>query len=159
MKAEAKKVVLIDYTLTDDDGKVLDTSQGRGPLAYLHGADNIVPGLEKAIDGKVAGDTFDVTVTADEGYGQYDQRLIQNVPVRKLPERRPAIGSILQIQTQAGPRHVVVKALKGDYASLDFNHPLAGKVLHFKVTVVSVREPTEEELQHGHVHAEGGHNH
>lgn len=159
VKAEAQKVVLIQYTLKDDAGAVLDSSEGRAPLAYLHGANNIVPGLEKAIDGKVAGDTFEISLTADEGYGQYDQRLIQNVPVRKLPERRPAIGSMLQVQTQAGPRRVVVKALRGDYASLDFNHPLAGKALHFKVTVVGVREPTAEELAHGHVHGEGGHQH
>lgn len=159
VKAEAKKVVLIEYTLKDDAGAVLDSSEGRSPLAYLHGANNIVPGLEKAIEGKLAGDTFEVTVTADEGYGQYDQRMIQNVPVRKLPEKRPRIGSMLQVDTQAGPRRVVVKALKGDYASLDFNHPLAGKALHFKITVVGVREPTAEELEHGHVHGEGGHQH
>ena len=156
MKAEAKKVVSIEYTLKDDDGTVLDTSEGRAPLAYLHGANNIVPGLEKAIEGKAVGDSVDATVPPTEAYGERDDKAIRNIPVRKLPEKRPEPGSILQVQTEAGPRHVTVLSVRGDYANIDFNHPLAGKTLHFSVTVVGVREPTEEEVAHGHAHGESG---
>ncbi|MET0386839.1 MAG: peptidylprolyl isomerase [Polyangiales bacterium] len=159
MKAEAQKVVSIEYTLKDDDGQVLDTSEGRGPLAYLHGAKNIVAGLEKAIEGAEIGQSVTATVTPAEGYGDYDERAIQNVPVRKLSEKRPAVGAMLQVQTQAGPRIALVKAVRGDYATLDFNHPLAGKTLHFEVKVVAVREPTAEEAAHGHPHGDGGHQH
>jgi len=157
VKAEAKKVVSIEYTLKDDEGTVLDSSEGRAPLAYLHGANNIVPGLEKAIEGKAIGDSLDVTVPPAEAYGERDEKQIRNVPVRKLPEKRPAPGTILQVQTEAGPRHVTVLSVRGDYASIDFNHPLAGKNLHFSVKVTAVREPTQEELDHGHAHGESGH--
>ena len=157
MKAEAKKVVSIEYTLKDDDGTVLDTSEGRAPLAYLHGANNIVPGLEKAIEGKEVGESVDATVPPAEAYGERDDKAIRNTPVRKLPEKkRPDPGDILQVQTEAGPRHVTVLSVRGDYASIDFNHPLAGKTLHFSVKVVGVREPTPEELAHGHAHGESG---
>jgi FKBP-type peptidyl-prolyl cis-trans isomerase SlyD len=156
VKAEAQKVVSIDYTLTDADGTVLDSSEGRAPLAYLHGAKNIVPGLEKAIDGKAVGETIDVTVTPADGYGDYDATAIRNVAVRKLPEKRPEAGMILQVQTPEGPRHVTVQSVRGDYAKVDFNHPLAGKDLHFKVTVKDIREATAEEIEHGHAHSTGG---
>ena len=156
VKAEAKKVVSIEYTLTDDDGSVLDSSEGRGPLAYLHGAKNIVPGLEQAIEGKGVGDTLKVKVTPAEGYGDYDTNNIRNVPVRKLPEKRPEAGSILQVQTPEGPRHVTVQSVRGDYAKIDFNHPLAGKNLFFKVTIKEIREATAEEIEHGHAHSKGG---
>jgi FKBP-type peptidyl-prolyl cis-trans isomerase SlyD len=157
VKAEAKKVVSIEYTLTDDDGTVLDTSEGRGPLAYLHGAKNIVPGLEKAIDGKGVGETIEVKVTPADGYGDYDPNAIRNVPVRKLPEKkRPEAGEILQVQTPEGPRHVTVQSVRGDYAKIDFNHPLAGKNLFFKVTIKEIRDATPEEIDHGHAHSKGG---
>jgi FKBP-type peptidyl-prolyl cis-trans isomerase SlyD len=156
VKVQDKKVITIEYTLKDDEGKVLDTSEGRAPLVYLHGAGNIVPGLEKALDGADVGQSVDATVPSAEGYGAYDERMIQNVPVRKLPEKRPAPGSMLRLQTQTGPRLALVKALRGDYVTLDFNHPLAGKTLHFNVKVVEVREPTEEEVAHGHAHGAGG---
>jgi FKBP-type peptidyl-prolyl cis-trans isomerase SlyD len=156
VKAEAQKVVSIEYTLTDEDGTVLDTSEGRAPLSYLHGAKNIVPGLEKAIDGKGVGDKIEVNVPPSEGYGDYDPNAIRNVPVRKLPEKRPEAGTILQVQTPEGPRHVTVQSVRGDYAKVDFNHPLAGKTLYFKVSVTEIREATAEELDHGHAHAKGG---
>jgi FKBP-type peptidyl-prolyl cis-trans isomerase SlyD len=155
MKAEAKKVVAIDYELRDESGEVLDSSEGREPLEYLHGAANIVPGLEKAIDGKAIGETVEVTLTPADGYGDYDAKLVRNVPVRKLSEKRPQVGAMLQVNTEAGPQRVIVKEVRGDYAKLDFNHPLAGKTLNFKVTIKAVREPTSEELDHGHVHGPG----
>lgn len=159
VKAEAQKVVSIEYTLTDEDGSVLDTSDGRGPLSYLHGAKNIVAGLERAIEGKAVGDVIEVVVTPAEGYGEYDANAVRNVPVRKLPEKRPEAGSILQVQTPEGPKHVTVQSVRGDYAKIDFNHPLAGKNLNFKVTIKDIREADPEELAHGHAHSKSGGEH
>jgi FKBP-type peptidyl-prolyl cis-trans isomerase SlyD len=154
-----QKVVSIEYTLTDPAGRVLDTSVGRQPLTYLHGAGNIVPGLEKALVGMSAGDPVDVTVSPEEGYGVYDERLIQKVQVRKLPDRKAQVGMRFQLETKTGPRMFFVKAVRGDYATMDGNHPLAGQTLHFKVKVLDVRDPTADELTHGHVHGAGGHEH
>jgi FKBP-type peptidyl-prolyl cis-trans isomerase SlyD len=156
---EARKVVSIEYVLSDDAGKVLDSSRGREPLSYLHGAGNIVPGLEKALEGKAEGDTIEVSVPPEEGYGLRDERLIQNVAVRKLPDKKAQVGQQLRAQTEHGMRVLTVTAVRGDYATVDANHPLAGRTLHFKVTVKVIREPTEEELAHGHVHGPHGHDH
>jgi FKBP-type peptidyl-prolyl cis-trans isomerase SlyD len=155
----SQKVVSIEYTLRDDSGKVLDSSEGREPLAYLHGAGNIVPGLEKALDGKAPGDDIEVSLTPEEGYGHYDAGLVQNVAVRKLPNRKAAPGMRFRLETSDGPRAFTVQSVRGDYAKLDGNHPLAGQTLHFKVKVVDVREPSAEETEHGHVHGPGGHDH
>lgn len=159
MNIEARKVVSIEYVLTDDAGKVLDSSRGREPLSYLHGAGNIVPGLEKALEGKAEGETIEVSVPPDEGYGMRDERLIQNVAIRKLPNKKAEVGLQMRAQTEHGVRVLTVTAVRGDYATVDANHPLAGHTLHFKVTVKAIREPTEEELAHGHVHGPHGHDH
>jgi FKBP-type peptidyl-prolyl cis-trans isomerase SlyD len=155
---EARKVVSIEYVLTDDAGKVLDSSRGREPLSYLHGAGNIVPGLEKALEGKAEGETIEVSVPPEEGYGMRDERLIQNVAIRKLPDKKAEVGMQMRAQTEHGVRVLTVTAVRGD-ATVDANHPLAGQTLHFKVTVKATREPTEEELAHGHVHGPHGHDH
>jgi FKBP-type peptidyl-prolyl cis-trans isomerase SlyD len=157
MQIEAKKAVTIEYTLKDDAGKVLDTSEGRAPLTYLHGADSIVPGLEKALAGKAAGDIIAVTLTPEDGYGMRDEGLVRNLPVRKLREPKAQVGQRVPADIDGQARLVLITALKGDYASIDANHPLAGMTLHFSVTVVGVREATPEELAHGHVHGPGGH--
>ena len=159
MPIEARKVVSIDYTLTDDGGKVLDSSRGRAPLSYLHGAGNIVPGLEKALEGKNEGDAIEVSVPPSEGYGVRSEALVQNVAIRKLPDKKAQVGMQLRAQTEHGMRILTVTAVRGDYATVDANHPLADKTLNFKVTVVSVRDATEEELAHGHVHGPHGHDH
>ena len=159
VQVASQKVVAIEYTLTDDSGRVLDSSEGRKPLEYLHGAGNIVTGLENALTGKEVGSSIDVTVSPEEGYGVYDEGLKQNVAIRKLPEKRAQVGMAFRLQAPDGPRNFVVTSVRGDYAMLDGNHPLAGQTLHFKVKVVAVREPTAEELAHGHVHGPGGHDH
>jgi FKBP-type peptidyl-prolyl cis-trans isomerase SlyD len=156
---EARKVVAIDYTLTDDAGKVLDSSRGREPLTYLHGAGNIVPGLERALEGKVEEETIEVSVAPADGYGVRDEQLIQNVAIRRLPNKKAEVGMQLRAQTEHGTRLITVVAVRGDYATIDANHPLAGKPLNFKVTVKSIRDATEEELAHGHVHGPHGHDH
>ena len=157
MQIGDKKAVTFHYSLRDDGGNVLDSSEGREPLTYLHGQGNIVPGLEKALEGKQPGDEVKATVPPAEGYGTRDEANIRNVPRRKLPEGKLAPGMRLQLRTDQGPLVATVVALKGDYVTLDANHPLADKTLHFEVKVVDVRDATAEELEHGHVHGPGGH--
>ena len=160
MQVAKDKVVSIDYTLTDDEGTVLDSSQGREPLAYLHGSGNIIPGLEKALEGKQAGDKLNVRVDAADAYGERDDALTQDVPlsmfqgVDQIEE-----GMRFQAQTSAGVQVVTVTRVSGDSVTVDGNHPLAGKPLTFDVNVVEVRDASGEELEHGHVHGEGGHAH
>jgi FKBP-type peptidyl-prolyl cis-trans isomerase SlyD len=155
------KVVLIHYTLTDDAGKVLDSSSGGEPLAYLHGQGNIIPGLEKALDGKQAGDKLNVRVEPAEGYGVRDDALVQQVPRRAFGgAQNVQAGMQFHAQSAQGQTRVVtVTRIQGDMVTVDGNHPLAGEVLNFDVEVAEVREPTGEELEHGHVHGPGGHHH
>lgn len=157
MQIGADKAVTIHYTLRDDGGEVLDSSDGRDPLTYLHGTGNIVPGLEKALDGKQAGDEVKVKVTPAEGYGERDEANVRNVPRRRLPEGKIEPGMRLRLQTEHGPMIVAVTAVEGDYVTIDGNHALAGMTLHFEVKVVEVRDATAEERTHGHVHGPGGH--
>lgn len=157
----SEKVVLIHYTLTDDSGQVLDSSSGREPLAYLHGKGNIIPGLEKALEGKQAGDKVNVAVEPAEGYGERDERLVQDVP-REAFENVEEVNPGMQFQAQneqGQARIVTVTKVADDLITIDANHPLAGANLNFDVEVTEVREPTAEELEHGHVHGPGGHNH
>jgi len=156
----ADRVVLIHYTLKGDDGAVIDSSAGGEPLAYIHGHGNLVAGLEKALDGKRDGDKIVVSVTPAEGYGVHDAALIQRVPKRSLQGAgQIKKGMQFQGQTPEGMRLFTVTALVGDMVTLDGNHPLADKTLNFDVDVVTVREATSEELEHGHVHGAGGHHH
>jgi FKBP-type peptidyl-prolyl cis-trans isomerase SlyD len=157
MQIADKVAVTIAYTLTDDDGKVLDTSEGREPLTYLHGVGTLVPGLEKALIGKQVGDSLTVDLPAAEAYGMRDEKRIRNVPLRKLPEGKATVGMRYRVQTEGGTVAALVTAIKGDYATVDLNHPLADLNLHFQVSVTGLREATEEELAHGHVHGPGGH--
>ena len=157
MQIGAKKAVTFHYSLRDDAGTVLDSSDGRAPLTYLHGGGAIVPGLEKALEGKQPGDEVKVTVTPEEGYGVPRDGNVRNVPRRRLPEGKIEPGMRLRLQTTDGPMIALVTAVKGDYVTLDTNHPLAGKTLHFEVKVTEVRDATAEELAHGHVHGPGGH--
>lgn len=157
MQIGAKKAVTLHYTLRDDAGTVLDSSEGRSPLTYLHGEGNIVPGLEKALDGKQSGDEVKVTVPPEDGYGARSDDNVRNVPRRRLPEGKIEPGMRMRMQTDAGQLVALVTAVRGDYVTLDTNHPLAGTTLHFEVKVVEVRDATAEELQHGHVHGPGAH--
>jgi FKBP-type peptidyl-prolyl cis-trans isomerase SlyD len=156
----ADAVVLIHYTLKDDEGKVLDSSDGGEPLAYIQGHGNLVPGLEKALEGKKDGDVVAVALPPKEGYGTRNEALVQRVPKRSLQgsgEIRK--GMQFRAQTDEGLRVFTVTGIMGDMVSLDGNHPLADQTLHFNVEIVSVRAATAEELEHGHVHGVGGHHH
>ncbi|MCU0522512.1 MAG: peptidylprolyl isomerase [Anaerolineae bacterium] len=160
MKISDGTAVQIDYTLRNDAGEVLDTSEGRGPLAYLHGAGNIIPGLEAALEGKGAGDTLSVSIPPAEGYGERDEAMVMTVALSQLPDRKLAqVGAHLNVQTGQGIRLATVTAVTGSRVTLDLNHPLAGETLHFDVHVVDIQEASAEERAHGHVHAHGGHAH
>jgi FKBP-type peptidyl-prolyl cis-trans isomerase SlyD len=159
MKIADKKAVSIEFTLKDEKGEVMETSVGKDPLWYLHGEGNLVPGLEKALTGKEAGEAVDVTLAPADAYGERDEKEVRKVPLRKIKAPRIQVGGRYQIQAEDGMRVVVVQAVSGDYATVDGNHPLAGQTLHFIVKVVEVRDATEEELQHGHVHDAHAHGH
>jgi len=149
-------VVTIHYTLKDDADKVIDSSSGGEPLAYLHGHGNIIPGLERELAGKSVGDRLTVRVPAAEGYGEYDRALVQKVARRALK----GIANLrVGLRLQAGHQAVTVTHIAGDMVTLDGNHPLAGQNLNFDVEITAVRPATEEELAHGHVHGDGGHHH
>jgi FKBP-type peptidyl-prolyl cis-trans isomerase SlyD len=153
-------VVTIHYTLKDDAGEIIDSSVDAEPLPYLHGHGNLVPGLERELEGKNVGDKINVTVQPQDGYGEYDKKLVQRVPRRALQGiSNLRVGLRLQMQSPEGPRTVVVTHLMGDMVTLDGNHPLAGKALSFEVEVTDIRQATEEELSHGHVHGPGDHHH
>ncbi|WP_163832554.1 FKBP-type peptidyl-prolyl cis-trans isomerase [Spartinivicinus ruber] len=148
-----KCVVSIDYTLKDDDGTVIDQSEAGQPLAYLHGFGNIIPGLEQELVGKVAGDSFQVSVNPEDAYGEHQEQLIQKVPLATFPDPdNLQAGMRFTAQTEQGDIPVVIADIQDDEVTVDANHPLAGLTLHFEGKVVDVRDATEEELQHGHAH-------
>ncbi len=160
MQIAQNSVVAFHYTLTNDTGEVLDSSEGREPLTYLHGAGNIIPGLEKELEGRQTGDSLNAVVAPGEGYGEQQEQLVQEVP-RDAFQGVEGIepGMQFQAQTQGGPLMVTVTKIEGDTVTVDGNHPLAGQTLNFAVEIASVREASEEEIEHGHVHGEGGHQH
>jgi FKBP-type peptidyl-prolyl cis-trans isomerase SlyD len=151
-------VVTFNYTLKDDAGDVLDSSAPGEPLAYLHGHGNLVPGLEREMEGRSGGDKLSVKVSPADGYGELSKDLIQKVPRRSLKGiAKITVGMRLHAQTAQGPRAVTVTNVTGDMVTIDGNHPLAGQNLNFDIEIVDVRDATEEELAHGHVHGPGGH--
>ncbi len=153
-------VASIHYTLTNAAGEVIDASPAGQPLTYLHGAGNIVPGLELALEGRQAGDRFEVAVAAEEGYGPRHQQLIQVIP-RDAFHGVASIEPGMQFEAQGGhgPQMVTVTHVDSENVTVDGNHPLAGETLHFAVEIAEVRAASEEELEHGHVHGAGGHHH
>ncbi|HFD81123.1 MAG TPA: peptidylprolyl isomerase [Gammaproteobacteria bacterium] len=160
MQVESRKVVTLKYTLTDDEGNVIDQSSD-GSFAYLHGANNIIPGLENALTGKQAGDELQVSVSPEEGYGERDASKTQAVPREMFPQDTE-IEPGMQFHAQ-GPNGetvvVTVTAVDAETVTVDGNHPLAGVPLNFAVEIVDVRDASPEELEHGHVHGPGGHEH
>ena len=159
MTVENGKVVSFHYTLTNAQGDVLDQSQEH-PMPYLHGAGNIIPGLEKELAGKKVGDKLTVNVPAAEAYGEYHEQLVNDVPreaFQGVDQIEP--GMQFQANTPEGVQVITVKAVNGETVTVDATHPLAGQDLNFDVEIVEVREATEEESAHGHVHGVGGHHH
>ena len=158
MKIQNNSAVSFHYTLTDDDGIRIDSSEGQEPLGYLHGAGNIIPGLEKALEGKTIGDSLTVAVTAAEGYGEVQKELIQEVPKEAFQGIDTIeVGMQFEAQTgQGGTVPVTVIDVTDDLVTVDGNHPLAGKNLNFDVSIEDVREATEEEIANGHVNCLAG---
>jgi FKBP-type peptidyl-prolyl cis-trans isomerase SlyD len=163
MKITDKSVVQFNYTLKDEAGVEIESSIGRDPLAYLHGTNSMLVGLEKALTDKEAGDKFSVTLQPDEAYGERQEDAIQRVPAKHLNSsenvKKWLPGMVAVVQTEQGQRQVTVLKTGKFMITVDMNSPLAGKVLTFDVEVINVREATEEELDHGHAHGEGGHQH
>lgn len=152
-------VVLFHYTLTNDDGEVMDTSRTRGePLPYLHGASNIVPGLEKELTGKSVGDTLQVKVAPEEGYGPHNGMDPQPVPRGEFPGEIPLQPGV-QIMAQGPdgqPFPLWIAKVDDEHVHLDTNHPMAGKTLNFDVEIMRIREATDDEKSHGHPHGPDG---
>ena len=153
-------VVSMEYTL-HVDGEQIDSSEGQDPLQFLVGYGNIISGLERELMGMRVGESKDVTVQATDAYGEFDEEAFMQVPRDQFPKDMPMEeGLELTVRDDSGQsRYARVDAIEGDVVTLNFNHPLAGDELHFNVKVVGLREPTAEELEHGHVHQAGGHHH
>lgn len=156
-----KTVVSFHYKVSDDDSnEVIDSSENSEPMSYLHGAQNIIVGLEKALEGKQAGDDIEVTVDAAEGYGERSEDRVHKVPREALSEiENVEPGVTIVANTEQGQVNLVIVEVGEEEVTLDANHPLAGKRLKFDVSIETVREASEEEIAHGHVHGPGGHHH
>lgn len=156
MQITKNKVASIHYTLRDDEGTVIDSSEGRDPLAYLHGAGNLIPGMEEGLEGKSQGEKLNLKIEPEKGYGEKDENLIQTVPRSAFGEQEVKTG--MRFSTNQGGV-VTVTDVSPESITVDGNHPLAGVPLNFDVEIVEVRNATDEEISHGHVHGEGGHHH
>lgn len=162
MKITKNKVALIHYTLKDDNGSVLDSSEGKDPLAYIQGIGNLIPGLEEKLEGKVSGDRIETSISPEKGYGLRSE---ENVHVVSLASFQPdgeeqlQVGMQVRVETNQGVALADVAKIEGENVTLDLNHPLAGETLHFNVEVMDVRDATKEELDHGHAHGPGGYHH
>lgn len=153
-------VVSLSYTLTNADGQELDKSSSDTPFAYLHGNKQIVPGLENALEGMTIGDKKEVTVPPVEGYGEFAPGLKMDIERSNFPKDiEIQEGMQFSAEVNGDNRVFTVTGLEGDKVQVDGNHPLAGQTLHFDVEVVEIREATKEELEHGHIHGPGGHQH
>ena len=160
MQIENNRVVSIAYTLKDNDDNIIDQSED-GSFWYLHGASNIIPGLENALTGKSAGDELAVSIDPEEGYGLRDEERIQDVPRDMFPSDQE-LATGMQFHAQSPDGHalmVTISKVEGDTVTVDGNHPLAGVQLNFVVKIMDIREATPEEIEHGHVHGPGEHEH
>ncbi len=160
MNIENKKVVSFHYTLNNEKGEQVESSRDREPMVYLHGAGNIIRGLEKAMEGKATGDQFEVTVPPEEAYGKLRENGVQRIPAKHFNQaHRLQKGQRMVLQTKQGPVQVTVVKVGRFNIDVDTNHPLAGQTLTFNVEVTDVRDATAEEISHGHAHGPGGAHH
>lgn len=164
MNAVQDKVVSFHYQLKDVDGTVLESSYEGEPSLYLHGHNNLLPALEKALEGKAVGEKIEVTLSPEEGYGLRKEGAVQRIPVKHLVgheklKNKLKPGMMVQVNTQHGPWDAVVLKVGKFNVDIDSNHPLAGKTLNFALEVAAVRDASAEELAHGHAHGVGGHQH
>ncbi len=159
MKIEKDRVVRFHYTVAEQGQEALESSKEREPLAILIGHGNIIPGLEKAMEGREAGESFAVDVAAADAYGERRDGLTQRVPKKHFGAQRLEPGMQVVLNTNFGPRAVTIEKVGMSVVDVDLKHPIAGKNLHFDVEIVDVREAKPEEVEHGHVHGDGGHEH
>ncbi|HET7655812.1 MAG TPA: peptidylprolyl isomerase [Luteimonas sp.] len=159
MKIEKDRVVRFHYSVSEQGAEPVESSRDGEPLAILAGHGNIIPGLEKAMEGREAGDKFAVDVAAADAYGEKRDGMVQRVPKKHFGNQRLAPGMQVVLNTNFGPRPVTIAKVGMSVVDVDLNHPMAGKDLHFDIEVVDVREATAEEIEHGHVHGDGGHQH
>ena len=159
MTVDKSKAVFINYTLKNGDGELIDTTEGRGPLGYIHGFNYLIAGLENEMNGKKVGDKFEIKLAQEEAYGAYDTDLVYIVPKSNFEggEEELQIGMQVEVNTnEDGNAIALVTNIEGEEVTLDLNHPLAGEELNFAVEVADIREATQDELDHGHVHGSGG---
>ena len=159
MKIAKDSVVRFHYTVSEVGQESLESSKDREPLAILYGHGNIIPGLETAMLDREAGESFGVDVAAADAYGEKRDGLSQRVPKKHFGAQKLEPGMQVVLQTNFGPRAVTIEKVGMSVVDVDLNHPMAGKDLHFDVEIVEVREASAEELEHGHVHGDGGHHH
>jgi len=160
MKIGKHSVVSMHYTLKNQEGTILDSSQGREPLVYLHGVGGLIPGLEFQLNEKIAGDKIQAVVEPKDAYGEISKDMLYEVPKSGFQGDEEIFeGMQVQLDTEQGPRLAVVSKIEGEKVTLDLNHPLAGVTLYFDVEIVNVRAAEKEEIAHGHVHGHGGHHH
>jgi FKBP-type peptidyl-prolyl cis-trans isomerase SlyD len=164
MKIEKDRVVRFHYTLFDGQGATegkepLESSKDRDPLSILAGRGNIIPGLDTALEGHEAGDSFGVDVAAADAYGDKRDGLTQRIPKKHFGAQKLEPGMQVVLNTNFGPRAVTIQKVGMSVVDVDLNHPMAGRDLHFDIEIVDVREASAEEIEHGHVHGEGGHAH
>ena len=159
MKIAKDSVVRFHYSVSEPGQESLESSRDREPLAILIGHGNIIPGLEAALQDREAGESFGVDVAASEAYGERRDGLTQRVPKKHFGAQKLEPGMQVVLQTNFGPRAVTIQKVGMSVVDVDLNHPMAGKDLHFEVEIVEVREASAEEVAHGHVHGDGGHQH
>jgi FKBP-type peptidyl-prolyl cis-trans isomerase SlyD len=159
MQIEKNKVVSIHYTLRNNEGQILDSSDGGQPLTYIQGIGNLIPGMEEGLEGRSVGEKLNIKVSPEKGYGVRNDELIQKVPLTAFGGQDVKPGMQFQAQTGNGTQDITVTDVGADAVTVDGNHPLAGVELSFAVEVMSIRAATSEELEHGHVHGPGGHHH
>ncbi len=160
MQIGLNKAVFINYTLKDDEGEIIDTSEGAEPLGYLHGHNNIITGLETALEGKIVGDKLKVSIPPSEGYGEFNQALYAPIPkeaFKDVPDIE--VGMQFEMPVDGGSQVFTIVNITDTEVTVDGNHPLAGETLNFDVEVMEIREATKEELEHGHIHSGDGHHH
>lgn len=155
MNISKGKAVFVEYVLSEGD-EVLETTQGQEPFSYIHGTNGIIAGLEKALEGRAKGDSFSVTIPPEEAYGERLEGMTQEVPKSMFGDNEVAVGLQFHAQTNQGQQVVTVTVIDGDQVTIDGNHPMAGRTLTFELTVKDVRDATESEIEHGHIHGEGG---
>lgn len=162
MTITKNKVALIHYTLKDESGEVLDSSEGREPLAFIQGIGNIIEGLEEKLEGKTVGDRIETSISPEKAYGLRSEENVHIVPLSSFQadgDEKLVEGMQVRVETNEGVSLADVAKIDGEEVTLDLNHPLAGETLHFTVEVVDVRDASKEELEHGHAHGPGGHHH